>query len=81
MHPLVQEEAHPSAMGLGQSKEGFSVFGLMNKCVSPMGKRLLKLWFLRPIINLEVIQERQTAIGNFLSSQEVMKALQVPQCR
>ena len=72
----MQEEAHPSAMGLGQSKEGFSVFGLMNKCVSPMGRRLLKLWFLRPIINLAVIEERHTAISSFLSSQEVMKSLQ-----
>lgn len=73
----LQEEAHPSAMGLGQSKEGFSVFGLMNKCVSPMGKRLLKMWFLRPIINLAVIQARQAAISNFLSTQEVMTNLQV----
>ena len=64
-------------MGLGQSKEGFSVFGLMNKCVSPMGKRLLKMWFLRPIINLAVIQARQAAISNFLSTQEVMTNLQV----
>jgi len=49
----MQEERHPSAMGIGQSKEGFSVFGLMNKCVSPMGKRQLRLWFLRPIVNLQ----------------------------
>ncbi len=55
MHALLmQEEKHPSAMGIGQSKEGFSVFDLMNKCVSPMGKRQLRLWFLRPIVNLQV---------------------------
>ena len=49
-----QEERHPSAMGIGGAKEGFSVYGLLNRCVSPMGKRMLRLWFLRPIINLEV---------------------------
>ncbi len=46
-------------MGVGQSKEGFSLFGMLNHCVSPMGKRLLKLWFSRPIVNLAVLQDRQ----------------------
>ena len=48
-------------MGIGQSKEGFSVFGIFNQCVSPMGKRLLRLWFRRPIINLEAIQDCQVS--------------------
>jgi hypothetical protein len=48
-------------MGIGQSKEGFSVFGIFNQCVSPMGKRLLRLWFRRPIIHLEAIQDRQVS--------------------
>lgn len=34
----------------GQPKEGFSVFGLLNTCVSPGGRRLLRLWFARPIV-------------------------------
>jgi hypothetical protein len=38
----------------GQAKEGFSVFGSLNKCVSPQGRRLLRLWFCRPIVNLQV---------------------------
>ena len=58
---IVQEEQHPSAMGIGQPKEGFSVFGIFNQCVSPMGKRLLRLWFRRPIINLTAIQDRQVS--------------------
>lgn len=49
-------------MGIGQSKEGFSVFGIFNQCVSPQGKRLLRLWFRRPIINLAAIQDRQASI-------------------
>lgn len=59
---VVQEEQHPSAMGIGQPKEGFSVFGILNQCVSPMGKRLLRLWFRRPIINLTAIQDRQVSL-------------------
>lgn len=57
----LQEERHPSAMGIGSSKEGFSAFGLLNRCVSPAGKRLLRLWFLRPIISLPVIRDRQVS--------------------
>ena len=64
IHCLVlQEEHHPSAMGIGQSKEGFSVFGIFNQCVSPMGKRLLRLWFRRPIINLTAIKDRQVSMS------------------
>ena len=51
---IFQEERHPSAMGIGSSKEGFSVFGSLNCCVSPVGRRLLRTWFLRPIIDLKV---------------------------
>lgn len=64
-------------MGLGQSKEGFSVFGLMNRCVSPMGKRKLKIWFLRPIVNIAVLKERQVSIASFMKAPDTMKALQV----
>jgi MutS domain III len=41
-------------MGIGSSKEGSSVFGSLNCCVSPVGRRLLRTWFLRPIIDLKV---------------------------
>ena len=51
-----QVERHPSAMGIGGPKEGFSVFGLLSGgCSTPMGRRMLRLWFLRPIVNLEVL--------------------------
>ena len=62
---VLQEEHHPSAMGIGQSKEGFSVFGIFNQCVSSMGKRLLRLWFRRPIINLTAITDRQVSSAAF----------------
>ena len=49
----LQEERHPSGMGIGTSKEGFSVFGMLNCCVSPMGRKLMRSWFLRPVVNLQ----------------------------
>lgn len=33
---IFTDELHPSAMGLGKSKEGFSLFGMMATCVTPM---------------------------------------------
>ncbi|KAL6536158.1 MutS protein msh5 [Orobanche hederae] len=36
----------------------FSVYGMMNKCVTPMGRRLLRNWFLRPILDLEKLNIR-----------------------
>ena len=72
---IFQEDKHPSAMGVGQSKEGFSVYGMLNSCVSSMGRRLLKLWFLRPIINLEVLQQRQDAVHFLMHAPDVIKSV------
>ncbi|PPR89148.1 hypothetical protein GOBAR_AA31540 [Gossypium barbadense] len=55
---IFQVDKHPSHMGIGRAKEGFSVFGIMNKCVTPMGRRLLRNWFLRPILDLENLNNR-----------------------
>lgn len=57
----VQEERHPSAMGIGSSKEGFSVYGTLNRCVGAPGKRLLRTWLLRPLVDLQVHPLRKTA--------------------
>ncbi|KAJ0101171.1 hypothetical protein Patl1_04166 [Pistacia atlantica] len=53
----------------------FSVFGMMNKCVTPMGRRLLRNWFLRPILDLENLNGRLNAISFFLCSEELMASL------
>lgn len=72
---IFQEDRHPSAMGIGQSKEGFSVYGMLNSCVSSMGRRLLRLWFLRPIINLQVLTQRQDAVHYFMHAPDVIKSI------
>ncbi|XP_065862409.1 DNA mismatch repair protein MSH5 isoform X9 [Euphorbia lathyris] len=72
---IFQIDKHPSHMGIGRSKEGFSVFGMMNKCVTPMGQRLLRTWFLRPILDLERLNDRLNAISFFLCSEELMVSL------
>ncbi|XP_051210070.1 DNA mismatch repair protein MSH5 isoform X1 [Lolium perenne] len=72
---IFQVDKHPSYMGIGRAKEGFSVFGMLNKCVTPMGRRLLRAWFLRPIIDIEVINNRLNTISFFLCCEEVMSVL------
>ena len=33
---IFQEDSHPSKMGIGKAKEGFSIYGLMQRCVTNM---------------------------------------------
>jgi hypothetical protein len=33
---IFSEERHPSHMGIGSNKEGFSLFGMLNKCITNM---------------------------------------------
>nr|XP_009608750.1 DNA mismatch repair protein MSH5 isoform X3 [Nicotiana tomentosiformis] len=72
---IFQIDKHPSHMGIGRSKEGFSVFGTMNKCVTPMGRRLLRSWFLRPILDLDNLNRRLDTISFFLSAEEIAVSL------
>ncbi|MCI12833.1 DNA mismatch repair protein MSH5-like, partial [Trifolium medium] len=72
---IFQIDKHPSHMGIGRAKEGFSVFGMMNKCVTPMGRRLLRQWFLRPILDLEVLNYRLNSISFFQCSEELVASL------
>ncbi|KAK9133356.1 hypothetical protein Scep_012884 [Stephania cephalantha] len=72
---IFQVDKHPSHMGIGRAKEGFSVYGMFNKCVTPLGKRLMRNWFLRPILNLDNLNSRLNTISFFLCSEELMASL------
>uniref|UniRef100_A0A6N2L0Z3 DNA mismatch repair protein MSH5 n=2 Tax=Salix viminalis TaxID=40686 RepID=A0A6N2L0Z3_SALVM len=72
---IFQIDKHPSHMGIGSAKEGFSVFGMMNKCVTPVGKLLLRNWFLRPLLDVKNLNGRLDAISFFLCSEELMVSL------
>ena len=40
-----------------------------------MGKRLLRLWFARPIVNLAVLNDRLDAIEFFMQRPDAIKSL------
>lgn len=58
------EEPHPSQIkGTGHSKEGFSLFGLLNRTLTKHGSHLLKSWLLAPSMCLPTIEERLDTIS------------------
>ncbi|KAI5059273.1 hypothetical protein GOP47_0025592, partial [Adiantum capillus-veneris] len=72
---IFQTDKHPSDMGIGKAKEGFSLFGnFADKCATLMGRRLLRTWFLRPILDLDVVNDRLDFIAVFLNLDEVVAA-------
>ena len=69
----MQAETHPHSHNQGPnnaasgSKEGLSVYGLFHHFArTPQGKALLRQYFLRPTLDLDVIKERQNTISVFL---------------
>jgi len=70
---ILQTESHPHSHNQGPttatpgSKEGFSIYGLFHYLAhTPQGKSLLRRFFLRPSVNLDVINERLDTISVFL---------------
>ena len=65
---IFKTERHPSAqLQIGNSKEGLSVFALLNNCKTAMGKRLLRSWLLLPIQDTQMLVQRQKAVQFFVS--------------
>ncbi|KAM8826385.1 mutS protein homolog 5 isoform 1-T1 [Synchiropus picturatus] len=59
-------ESHPSVFKLQSGeKEGFSLYGILNRCRSKFGSILLRQWFLRPTFDLNVLHRRQEVIYFF----------------
>ncbi len=62
-HPSAQNQGPASRGWSGGAKEGFSVYGLFHHFAkTSQGRFLLRQYFLRPSLNLEVINERLDTI-------------------
>nr|XP_019048099.1 hypothetical protein I302_01864 [Kwoniella bestiolae CBS 10118]OCF27029.1 hypothetical protein I302_01864 [Kwoniella bestiolae CBS 10118] len=61
-------EAHAS-MFTKTKKQALSVFGLLDTCVTPLGRKLFHTWHLRPLATLSHIEARHEAISMFTASQ------------
>lgn len=60
---IFAKESHPALSGGGRAKEGFSLNALLDRTVSPPGKRLLRSWCLQPSLDAEVLLHRHDAVG------------------
>ena len=72
---ILQSESNPNAQSQGPSKnapgskEGLSVYGLFHHLArTPQGKGLLRQCFLRPSLDLGIINERLEAVSVLLRS-------------
>lgn len=78
---IIDAEAHPHSHNRGPNagsgaKEGLSVYGLFHRLAkTPQGRFLLRQYFLRPSLNINVINERLDAVS-VLSRTENTSALE-----
>lgn len=49
--------------------------GCLLPCAAPQGKRLLRLWFARPIVNLAVLEDRLDGVQFFLERHDAVQNL------
>ncbi|RDX49897.1 hypothetical protein OH76DRAFT_495372 [Lentinus brumalis] len=62
---IFEDENHASIHS-DKTKEGLSLFGILNGTKTTLGRALMREWFLRPSMSLEVINARHDAVGCFL---------------
>ncbi|TRY93340.1 hypothetical protein DNTS_007724 [Danionella cerebrum] len=65
---IFKSEIHPSVLKLQTGeKEGLSLYGVLNRCGSKYGSRLLRQWLHRPTRDLDTLSRRQEVIRFFTS--------------
>ncbi|KIY71247.1 hypothetical protein CYLTODRAFT_346399 [Cylindrobasidium torrendii FP15055 ss-10] len=62
---IFENESHACAQS-DKTKEGLSLFGILNTTKTTLGKALLQTWLLRPSLSLEVIHSRHDAVACFV---------------
>ncbi|CAH7685094.1 DNA mismatch repair protein MutS [Phakopsora pachyrhizi] len=65
---IFDSETHAN-LHLSTTKEGLSLYGILNECVTHGGKLLLKNWLIRPSKDIEVIKSRQDEIEFYLKNE------------
>ncbi|XP_037532892.1 mutS protein homolog 5 [Nematolebias whitei] len=76
---IFKSDLHPSVYKLQSGeKEGLSLYGILNRCKSKSGSKLLRQWFLRPTQELTVLRRRQEVIRFFSLPRhsDILKTLQ-----
>ncbi|KAG6907882.1 hypothetical protein DXG01_007046 [Tephrocybe rancida] len=70
---IFENESHASVHS-DKTKEGLSLFGILNGTNTSLGRSLLRTWLLRPSLSLDVINKRHDAVECFLHSENLVAA-------
>ncbi|XP_009687119.2 mutS protein homolog 5 [Struthio camelus] len=78
---IFKSDIHPSVYKLSSGlKEGFSLYGILNRCRCKWGEKLLRLWLTRPTQNLIELNKRLDVIHFFLLAQNHETVLTLQDC-
>uniref|UniRef100_A0A6J0TD79 MutS protein homolog 5 n=1 Tax=Pogona vitticeps TaxID=103695 RepID=A0A6J0TD79_9SAUR len=78
---IFKSEVHPSVYKQASGKkEGFSLYGILNHCRCNWGEKLMRLWFMRPTRDLQVLNKRLDVIQFFLLAQNHETVLTLQDC-
>jgi DNA mismatch repair protein MutS len=61
--------------GSGYATRGFSLFSVLDRTLTPMGKRLLTRWVSRPLLQVREVARRQDGVEEFLSGESKRQKL------
>ncbi|KAG6377088.1 muts domain V-domain-containing protein [Boletus reticuloceps] len=67
----VFESENHATIHSDQTKEGLSLFGILNTTRTALGRSLLRTWFMRPSLSLQVLQARHDAIECFICAENL----------
>lgn len=63
---------------VGDTNKNMSLFGLLNKCKTAIGSRLLSQWIKQPLLDMEEINTRLSIVETFLNDTVLRESLMVP---
>ncbi|KAJ8463856.1 hypothetical protein ONZ51_g9983 [Trametes cubensis] len=71
----VFEDEHHASIHSDKTKEGLSLFGILNATKTRLGRSLMREWFLRPSLSLSVIKNRHDAVECFIRPDNTTTAM------
>jgi DNA mismatch repair ATPase MutS len=78
---IFSQEFHPNVLsGCGRGKEGFSLFGLLDRTRSIPGRHMLRDWMRKPLYDLEKILHRQDGIQFVIRSENADIICELAKC-